>query len=41
MSLVGLADDTWSKVVLSDEEKSWWKGGDAVMFVILVEKSEN
>ena len=30
MSLVGLADDTWSKVVLSDEEKSWWKGGDAV-----------
>ena len=30
MSLVGLADDIWSEVVLSDEEKSWWKGGYAV-----------
>ena len=30
MSLVGLADDIWSEVVLSDEEKSWRKGGDAV-----------
>ena len=30
MSLVGLADDIWSEVVLSDEEESWRKGGDAV-----------
>ena len=30
MSLVGLADGIWSEVVLSDEEKSWWKGDDAV-----------
>ena len=30
MSLVGLADDMWSEVVLTDEEKSWRKGGDAV-----------
>ena len=30
MSIVGLADDIWSEVVLSDEEKSWRKGGDAV-----------
>ena len=30
MSLVGLADDIWSEVVLSDGEKSWLKGGDAV-----------
>ena len=30
MSLIGLADGIWSEVVLSDEEKSWWKGGDAV-----------
>ena len=30
MSLVGLADGIWSEVVLSDEEKSWWKGGYAV-----------
>ena len=30
MSYVGLADDIWSEVVLSDEKKSWWKGGDAV-----------
>ena len=30
MSLVGLADGIWSEVVLSDEEKSWRKGGDAV-----------
>ena len=30
MSLVGLADDIWSEVVLTDEEKSWRKGGDAV-----------
>ena len=30
MNLVGLADDIWSEVVLSDEEKSWRKGGDAV-----------
>ena len=31
MSLVGLADDSiWSEVVLSDEEKSWRKGSDAV-----------
>ena len=29
-SLIGLADGIWSKVVLSDEEKSWWKGGGAV-----------
>ena len=29
MSLVGLADGIWSEVVLSDEEESWWKGGDA------------
>ena len=30
MSLVGLADGICSEVVLSDKEKSWWKGGDAV-----------
>ena len=30
ISLVGLADDRLSEVVLSDEEKSWQKGGDAV-----------
>ena len=30
MSLIGLADYTWSEVVLIDEEKSWRKGGDAV-----------
>ena len=30
MSLVGLADDIWSEVVLNDEEKSCRKGGDAV-----------
>ena len=30
MSLVGLADDIWSEVVLCDEEKSWQKDGDAV-----------
>ena len=30
MSVVGLADDIWSEVVLSDEERSWRKGGDAV-----------
>ena len=30
MSLVGLADDIWSEVVLSNEEKFWQKGGDAV-----------
>ena len=30
MSLVGLADGIWSEVVLSGEEKSWWKGGDSV-----------
>ena len=30
MSLVGLADDIWSEVVLSDEEKSWQKSGNAV-----------
>ena len=30
MSLVGLADDIWSEVVLRDEEKSWQKDGDAV-----------
>ena len=31
MSLVGLADDIWSEVVLRDEEKSWQKDGDAVV----------
>ena len=30
MTYVGLADDIWSEVVLSEEKKSWWKGGDAV-----------
>ena len=30
MSLVDLADGIWSEVDLSDEEKSWQKGGDAV-----------
>ena len=30
MNLVGLADDIWSEDVLSDEEISWRKGGDAV-----------
>ena len=30
MSLVGLADGIWSQIVLSDEEKSWRKGGDVV-----------
>ena len=30
MSLVGLAVGIWSEVVLSDEEKSRRKGGDAV-----------
>ena len=30
MSLVGLGDDIWSEVVLSNEEKFWRKGGDAV-----------
>ena len=30
MSLVGIAEDIWSEVVLSDEEKSWRKAGDAV-----------
>ena len=30
ISLVGLADGIWSGVFLSDEEKSWRKGGDAV-----------
>ena len=30
MSLIGLANGIWSDVVLSDEEKSWWKRGDAV-----------
>ena len=30
MSLVGWAEDIWLEVVLSGEEKSWWKGGDAV-----------
>ena len=30
MSLVGLADDIWSEVVLSDEEQSCGKGDDAV-----------
>ena len=29
MRLFGLADDIWSEVVLSDEEKSCRKGGDA------------
>ena len=30
MSLVGLADEIWSEVVLSDGEKSWRKGSDAI-----------
>ena len=30
MSFVGLANGICSEVVLSDEEKSWRKGGDAV-----------
>ena len=29
-SLVGLLDGIWSEVVLSGEEKSWWKDGDVV-----------
>ena len=29
MSLVGLADDIWSEVVLSGEENTWRKVGDA------------
>ena len=29
ISLVGLADGIWSEVVLTDEEESRWKGGDA------------
>ena len=31
MSFVGLTDGIWSEVVLSDEEKSWRKSGDAVI----------
>ena len=30
MRLTGLADGIWSEIVLNDEEKSWWKGDDAV-----------
>ena len=30
MSSVALTDGIWSEVVLSDEEKSWWKGRDPV-----------
>ena len=30
MSLVGLADGIRSEIVLSDEKKSWRKGGDPV-----------
>ena len=30
MSLIDLSNGIWSDVVLSDEEKSWWKRGDAV-----------
>ena len=30
MSSIGLADGTWSEVVLSGEEKSWWKSGDTL-----------
>ena len=30
MILVGLVDGIWSEVILSDEKKYWWKGGDAV-----------
>ena len=41
MSLIGLADDIWSEVVLSDKEKSWRKGGDTVNVCDLVEQSEN
>ena len=41
ISLVGLAHGIWSEVDLSDEEKSWQKGGDVANVVILVEKSEN
>ena len=41
MNLVYLADDIWSEVVLSDEEKSWWRVVMQVMFVILVEQLEN
>ena len=29
MCLVGLADNIWSEVVLSSEENTWRKGGDA------------
>ena len=31
MSFIGLTDGIWSEVVLSDEEKSWRKGGYAVI----------
>ena len=30
MSLVGLTDEIWLEVVLSDGEKSWQKGSDAI-----------
>ena len=29
MSLVDLVDDIWSEFILSGEEKTWQKGGDA------------
>lgn len=32
MSLVGLVDDIWSEFVLSGEENTWRKGGDAGKF---------
>ena len=41
MSLVGLVDNTWSEVALSSEEKTGKRVVMQVMFVILVEQSEN
>ena len=41
MSLVGLADGIWSEVVLSDKEKLDERVMMQLLFVILVEQSEN
>ena len=40
MSLVGLADDIWSEVILSHEENLAESVVIQLMFVILVEQSE-
>ena len=41
MSLVGLADGIWSEVVLSDKEKLDERVMMQLLFVILVEQSDN